>query len=193
MDGTHIYIIFLFASNLVHKTIIIIIRQGSLPLDPAHPRVCFIRETLEKDIRLSYYERIKSTVPEPFHALIPSQPSGPDFEYENGDHPLHDSAKEVINGMKTKKSSDDIQAILQRFKEEQAKQGADEQEQTKLTHELFVQAMLLVGSKSFSHVLNVVERYLEVLRFVNTTPEARVHTVTVVASFWKQNSQVKRK
>ncbi|KAG2227596.1 hypothetical protein INT45_002281, partial [Circinella minor] len=163
--------------------------QDALPLDPAHPKVCFIRETLEKDIRLSYYERIKSTVPEPFHALIPSQPPGPDFEYENGDHPLHDSAKEVINGMKTKKSSDDIQAILQRFKEEQAAQGADEQEQTKLTHELFVQAMLLVGSKSFSHVLNVVERYLEVLRFVNTTPEARVHTVTVVASFWKQNSQ----
>ncbi|KAI9492847.1 armadillo-type protein [Zychaea mexicana] len=163
--------------------------QSSLSLDPAHPKVCFIRETLEKDIRLSYYERIKSTVPEPFHALIPSQPPGPDFEYENGDHPLHDSAKEVINGMKSKKSSDDIQAILERFKEEQGSQGADGQEQTKLTHELFVQAMLLVGSKSFSHVLNVVERYLEVLRFVNATPEARVHTVHVVATFWKHNSQ----
>ncbi|KAI8145645.1 armadillo-type protein [Fennellomyces sp. T-0311] len=163
--------------------------QSTLSLDPAHPKLCFIRETLEKDIRLSYYERIKSTVPEPFHALIPAQPPAPDFEYENGDHPLHDYAKEVINSLKAKKSADDVQAILQRFKEEQGTQGADEQEQFRQMRELFLQSMLLVGSKSFSHVLNVVERYLDVLRFVNSTPEGRLHSVQIVASFWKQNSQ----
>lgn len=35
-------------------------------------------------------------------------------------------------------------------------------------------------------------RYLEVLRYVNSSPEARLRTVQIAAAFWKDNTQVSR-
>lgn len=161
-----------------------------LTLDPLHPQVCFIRETLEKETRLSYYERIKSIIPNEFHTLIPATAPGPDFEYKDVNNPLHAKAKIVIESLRTKKSVEEVRDILAHFKKELATDGKNEQEQGQQVRQMFVQCLLLVGSKSFSHILNVVERYLDVLRFVNTTPEGRLHTVQIVASFWKNNTQV---
>ncbi|KAI7866860.1 armadillo-type protein [Spinellus fusiger] len=160
-----------------------------LALDPMHPQACFIRETLEKEIRLSYYERIKTTIPEEFAPLFPPVAPGPDFEYKEPSHPLHSQAKLVIESLRAKKTVEEVREILNVFKEDQAKRGLDEQAQLNSVRVLFVQCLLLVGSKSFSHVLNVVERYLEVIRYVNSTPEGRLHTVQIVSSFWKNNTQ----
>jgi nuclear cap-binding protein subunit 1 len=161
-----------------------------LKLDPLHPQTCFIRETLEKEIRLSYYERIKSILPEEFHPLVPSTAPAPNFAYKDVNDPLHAQAKIIIESLRTKKTVDEVRAILDKYKNELQSQGLDEQQQTILVRQMFVQCLLLVGSKSFSHILNVVERYLDVLRLVNTTPEGRLHTVQIVASFWKHNTQV---
>ncbi|KAL7310634.1 Nuclear cap-binding protein subunit 1 [Mucor circinelloides] len=161
-----------------------------LTLDPNHPQACFIRETLEKEIRLSYYERIKSIIPEEFHALVPSAAPAPNFAYKDIKDPLHAQAKVVIESLRTKKTADEVRTILDKYKEEvRATTGVDEQEQNQRVREMFVQCLLLVGSKSFSHILNVVERYLDVLRFVNATPDGRLHTVQIVASFWEHNTQ----
>ncbi|KAG2230494.1 hypothetical protein INT48_009869 [Thamnidium elegans] len=160
-----------------------------LRLDPNHPQVCFIRETLEKETRLSYYERIKSILPTEFYTLIPAAAPGPDFEYKDINGPLHAKAKLIIESLRTKKSIEEVRDILTNFKKELAAEGIDEHQQTQQVRQMFVQCLLLVGSKSFSHILNVVERYLDVLRFVNTTPEGRLHTVQIVASFWKNNTQ----
>lgn len=154
-------------------------------LDPNHPQVCFVRETFEKERRLSYYERIKSLVPENLHGLMTAAPPAPDFAFMDSAHPLHAQAKTVIDALRAKKSVDEVKALL-----DQAKEQMDEQEQEKTVRFLFVECLLLVGSKSFSHILNVIERYLDILRTFNTTPEARLHTVQTVASFWKNNSQV---
>lgn len=162
-----------------------------LQLDPLHPQSCFIRETLEKEIRLSYYERIKSILPEEFHALVPSAAPAPNFAYKDVNDPLHEQAKIIIESLRTKKTVDEVKSILDKYKDGLQSQGMDEQQQTSLVRQMFVQCLLLVGSKSFSHILNVVERYLDVLRLVNTTPEGRLHTVQIVASFWKHNTQVK--
>jgi nuclear cap-binding protein subunit 1 len=161
-----------------------------LKLDPLHPQSCFIRETLEKEIRLSYYERIKSILPEEFHALVPATAPAPNFAFKDVNDPLHAQAKIIIESLRTKKTVDEVRAILDKYKGELQSQGIDEQQQTVLVRLMFVQCLLLVGSKSFSHILNVVERYLDVLRLVNTTPEGRLQTVQIVASFWKQNTQV---
>lgn len=180
-----------------------------MDLESQHPKAVFIRETLEKLIRLSYYERVKAALPQKFHAFLPPTPPGPDFEYKNPEHPLHQAAKQVVEYMRAKKHGEDIRALLENFKEEQANNGVNEQERSRLASELFLQSMLIVGSKSFSHVLNIFERYddiralyssyarltqatryLEVLRCLNNTPEGRLHTVQTVAKFWKNNSQV---
>lgn len=162
-------------------------------MDSLAPQSCFIREVLEKEIRLSYYERIKSMLPENFQTIIPVTAPAPDFKFSDTSDPLNVKSKEIIDSLRTKKSVEEIRDLLAKYKDELASQGVNEGEQQSLVRELFIQCLLLVGSKSFSHVLNVVERYLEVLRFLNSAPEGRLHTVQILASFWKNNTQVSEK
>lgn len=129
-----------------------------MELPPDHPQYSFIRETLEKEIRLSYYERIKTSIPEEFLVMIPQAAPAPEFQYKNPEHPLHEQAKAVIESLRAKKTVEEVRDILDKFNETQAQQGIDEQTRIRATRELFLQCLLLVGSKSFSHVLNVVER-----------------------------------
>ncbi|ORZ00493.1 armadillo-type protein [Syncephalastrum racemosum] len=160
--------------------------EGVLTLDPKHPQVCFVRETLDKMTRLSYYERIKESIPPSFAPIFPAAEPAPVFEYQDPAHPFHQAAQEVVAALRSKRTVDDLRATLDRIGESA---GDDKHAQADLVHKVFLQSLLFVGSKSFSHALNVVERYLEVLRWVNSNPETRTQTVSIVASFWRHNTQ----
>lgn len=50
-----------------------------------HPKKAFIIAALDKEIRLSFAKRIRSTVPENYHPLIPEgkEKDTPDFKYSD--------------------------------------------------------------------------------------------------------------
>ncbi|CAB4419816.1 unnamed protein product [Rhizophagus irregularis] len=157
--------------------------ESSLQLDPLHPKVCFLRETFQKMVRYSYYERIKSTIPDEFSSIFPIEPST-SFKYEDSTHPLHDLAETLLGKIRKRASNEDVQAY---FKEIVTALPPKEQDQT--IRDIFVQCVLMQGCKSFSHVLNVIERYLPILQSLNESPEDKLHTVKIVAEFWKRNTQ----
>lgn len=43
----------------------------------------FVREVLERTMRLSYYEKIQKSVPNQFYSLLPEKPI-PNYKYELG-------------------------------------------------------------------------------------------------------------
>ena len=47
----------------------------------------------------------------------------------------------------------------------------------------------MLGARSFSHFLNVVERYLPVLHAVSGTPDAKFEILELVSGFWRRNRQ----
>jgi len=49
-------------------------RVGDLELEEGMPKKVFLRETLEKEVRLSYLERIQRTLPEEYFAVFPTKP-----------------------------------------------------------------------------------------------------------------------
>jgi nuclear cap-binding protein subunit 1 len=63
-----------------------------------------------------------------------------------------------------------------------------------------VQSLLHIGSRSFSHLLNAIERYLPLLRNVASdgvsstgasgNPEAKAGILAAAAAFWKHNRQM---
>jgi nuclear cap-binding protein subunit 1 len=63
-----------------------------------------------------------------------------------------------------------------------------------------VQSLLHIGSRSFSHLLNAIERYLPLLRNVASdgvsstgasgSPEAKTGILAAAAAFWKHNRQM---
>ncbi|KAF9190188.1 Component of the cap-binding complex (CBC), partial [Haplosporangium sp. Z 767] len=161
----------------------------ALQLPVNHPQSIFIRETLEKTIRLSYFERIKEAVPEEFHQFIPSEAPGPTWKFESPDHPYHAMASAVLNSLRNKHSIEQIEQTLESMKNAPRLESLSETEREDFIRELFTECVLMLGSKSFSHVLNVIERYLQILQRLNGTREARLHTVKIVAQFWKNNTQ----
>lgn len=62
-------------------------RIPNLQLDASHPKRAFMRRALELEIRLSYYDRIMKTLPEPMQSLdagvMPSEAPGYEYEYES--------------------------------------------------------------------------------------------------------------
>lgn len=66
--------------SLLH---ISISRTAVLELPDDHAQSVFIRETLEKTIRLSYYERIKEALPDEFQKFLPSEAPGPSWKFES--------------------------------------------------------------------------------------------------------------
>lgn len=58
-------------------------RVGDLELPDVHPKKAFIIGAIDKEIRLSFAQRIKGTLPEPYHELITEgkEKDTPDFKF----------------------------------------------------------------------------------------------------------------
>jgi len=174
-----------------------------LEKDPFSGQYVFIRETLEKCVRLSYYDRIKPLLPQEFTESDIFSKTAPctNYKYQNndfGDETLYEYAQEVFNAFRSKTPPQDINVILEKInnyvsekKENAVSMDVDEQDLNpeSVVLEIVVQSAMMVGSKSFSHILNVVERYISILTTLNVTNEAKDKTVRFVADFWKYNPQ----
>lgn len=60
-------------------------RTDDLARPDMHPKKAFIIGVLDKEIRLSFAKRIRETLPEPYHPLIPEgkEKDIPDFKYKS--------------------------------------------------------------------------------------------------------------
>lgn len=65
-------------------------RVDDVELSIAHPRKSFIMGALEKEIRLSFAQRIRGTLPEPYQTLIPATKEDvlPEFKYKSDRRPF---------------------------------------------------------------------------------------------------------
>jgi len=69
-----------------------------------------------------------------------------------------------------------------------------------IVRSIVVQSLLHIGSRSFSHFLNAIERFLPILRYLSSggvssaggsgNPEAKADILTAAAAFWKYNRQM---
>ncbi|WAR62696.1 hypothetical protein PtB15_15B283 [Puccinia triticina] len=155
-----------------------------------HPKRVFVSRVIELEIRLSYYDRIKETVPSVFLdvELMPSDAPGPVFEYEDPAHRDHLAVLDVVQLLKHKEPVSRLLDYLTKMQERLAAEGIEESVQD-VTREVAIQALLNVGSRSFSHFLNILERYLELLRNLTNSASARASLLQTVSKFWRKNGQ----
>ncbi|KAJ3297509.1 Nuclear cap-binding protein subunit 1 [Borealophlyctis nickersoniae] len=186
--------------------------ESTLEMDPGSAKAVFIKETLEKCIRLSYYERICGTVPESFVGkLLPDAAPSPNFKYDTvqgtGDQKLHELVTRLQTQLGQKSDPAVISDTLTRIRNYAAgipimdgleANGNDDADMgtgvvlgdpERIAREAFIQCLMQHGSKSFSHILNAIERYTGLLRDFNTDDGGRSHTVQIIADFWSSNTQ----
>lgn len=167
-----------------------------------HPRRALARRIVELEVRLAYYDRIKGTVPPELEAsVLPPNEPAPVYAYDDPSHAHHALATQLFQSLKAKASVQVVQADLQSYQqtilapatdvpdtedEALAETPADAE---RIVRDLAVQTLLNAGSRSFSHLLNVMERYHELLRSLSQTPDARLSILESTAQFWTQSPQ----
>lgn len=163
----------------------------------------FIRETIERCIRLAYWERIQGTIPESFadnEAVFPRQTPGPNYKFDTvektrgmhislgklkdsdaimillslvGDEKLYTLINNLRSTLVSKSAASGVSDILQQIRDHVAANPSNAMQGVEMTarvnghiadgpeeiaREALVQCIMLQGSKSFSHALNIIER-----------------------------------
>ena len=173
-------------------------RQDDLSLPVNHPKKVFIARVLDLETRLSYHERIKSTLPEEYLSssagVFPSEAPAPDFTYETeGPSPYQNAVGDILGLMRSKATSGEIKELLEKLKAdfvagEIGDEPLDEEAAERRSRDLLFQCILVVGSRSFSHYLNVLERYIVILRESTNSAAARMALLRSASRFWASNT-----
>lgn len=155
-----------------------------LSLPPLHPRLVCIKETIEKEMRLSYYQRVRATLPEEYLVLLSEEAPVANFLYKLPTAKLHEEAEELMRLLRSKGDSTIIDSLLAKVQVSPGKsQSGDDRESL----QLLVQCVLQLGHQSFSHALNTIEHNLPLLQSrCNADSDSRRTTVNVVMKFWEQ-------
>lgn len=169
----------------------------------AHPRRALARRIVELEVRLAYYDRIKGTLPPDMETyILPPYEPAPSPRYTQASSPHRAMAEQLFQSIKAKANVHVVQADLQSFQQsilapatdvpdtdDEARFVDSPAEAERLVLDMAIQTLLYAGSRSFSHLLNVIERYHELLRSLSQTPEARVAILQSTAAFWTHSPQ----
>ncbi|KAL4241306.1 Nuclear cap-binding protein subunit 1 [Abortiporus biennis] len=170
-----------------------------LTLCVQHPKRVFMRKAVDCEIRLSYYDRILKTLPEPMQSVdaqvMPEESPGPVYEYDDPTSPNHDAAQTVLNLLRGRAKAEDVMSSLESIRNS-IETVDSEANVDSIVRSIAVQSLLHIGSRSFSHFLNAIERYLLLLRNLasgsittsgNPNLEARFDILNAVSSFWRKS------
>ncbi|KLO09925.1 hypothetical protein SCHPADRAFT_999939 [Schizopora paradoxa] len=164
-----------------------------LQLVSHHPKRNFIRRSIEIEIRLAYYDRIIKTLPEPYLGseaeTVPDQAPAPEYEYDEPSKPHHDTAQSLLGLLKGRTKADEVITHIETLKNDLAESEINANVDT-LIRSMAIQSLLHIGSRSFSHFLNAIERYLPVLRHLAPTSDAKLDILLAAADFWRRQRQM---
>ncbi|KAJ5902477.1 hypothetical protein N7495_003005 [Penicillium taxi] len=156
-----------------------------LDLPTIHPKMAFILGALDKEIRLSFAQRIKGTIPEPYLPLITEgkEKDTPDFKYSVETTPYSKEGQEIMLLIRKKASDEELQPLIDAI--EQQAQSAGAKDPKVVSTDALVTSICFVGSKSLSHVLSCIERIKERLLAIGPASEkARLQIITSVMEYW---------
>ncbi|KAK7395978.1 hypothetical protein VNO78_16633 [Psophocarpus tetragonolobus] len=150
------------------------------------PQRVFVQEVLEREVRLSYWDKVKQSIENApgLEELLPSK-GGPNFCFaseDSKDSNEHVLSEELSNMVKGKAP---VREIISWIDESVFPNNGLE-----VTLRVVVQTLLNIGSKSFTHLIIVLERYGQVFAKVCPDQDKQVMLIAEVSSFWKSNTQM---
>ncbi|KAK3010148.1 hypothetical protein RJ639_011805 [Escallonia herrerae] len=149
------------------------------------PKRVFVQEVLEREVRLSYWDKVKQSIENApvLEELLPPK-GGPDFKYsaENGDKTENALSAELNGMVKGRVTAREI--IVWMEENVLPLHGID------VALGVIVQTLLDIGSKSFTHLITVLERYGQVIAKMCPDQEKQIALIGEVSSYWKNSAQM---
>jgi nuclear cap-binding protein subunit 1 len=164
-------------------------RVEDTELPDVHPKKAFIVDALDKEIRLSFAQRIKGVLPEQYQALISTEKEKevPEFKFNDESVPFSSDAKELSQAVKRKASNEEVVAIMARIEEAASSSGLPNPRLA--STDAYVQSICYIGSKSLSHAIAVIERCRDrLVEIASSSPEARKQIITSVLEHWRDQT-----
>uniref|UniRef100_A0A452U808 Nuclear cap-binding protein subunit 1 n=1 Tax=Ursus maritimus TaxID=29073 RepID=A0A452U808_URSMA len=145
-----------------------------------------------KHLKLSYHQRILDIVPPTFSALCPANPT---CIYKYGDEsnslPGHSVALCLAVAFKSKATNDEIFSILKDVPNPNQDDDDDEGFSfNPLKIEVFVQTLLHLAAKSFSHSFSALAKFHEVFKTLAESDEGKLHVLRVMFEVWRNHPQM---
>nr|CAD7262474.1 unnamed protein product [Timema shepardi] len=165
--------------------------ESCLQLDPEHPRPKFIREVLLKCLRLSYHQRIKEMMPPSYEALLPAKPD-PKFKYAEegaGSLPGTTTAHQLVVSIRQKCSPEEVLNVLKDLPNPRPDDEADSRFNP-LKIDVFVQTLLNLGSKSFSHSFAAISKFHYVFKILAEYEEPQICILRNMFELWHNHHQM---
>lgn len=149
----------------------------ALSLPPLHPKQVFMRELINKQVRLSYSQRVRDVLPTEFVRLVPDIPEVPEFVYANDEN---------VSAF-IKAAQESVERGLQAFEKLREaitsdKIGQEASELDKAISSVLVSSICQLGSRSVSHASTWVKQLASLVRDSITDQQL---TIDAVMSFWK--------
>ncbi|EEB13531.1 Nuclear cap-binding protein subunit, putative [Pediculus humanus corporis] len=163
-----------------------------LTLESDHPKPKFVQETLHKALRLSYYQRIKDMVAEPFENLLPPKPEIC-YKYtldEAGHLPGSNVANQIIAKIRAKCAPEEIIGLLKELPNPDTEDESGDTRFNPLKIEVFVQTLFFLGSKSFSHSFAAISKFHHVFKILGESEEAQICILRNLYEVWHQHPQM---
>ncbi|KAJ5719586.1 hypothetical protein N7493_007164 [Penicillium malachiteum] len=162
-----------------------------LDLPAIHPKLAFINGALDKEIRLSFAQRIKGTLPEPYIPLITEgkEKDTPEFKYMSETAPYAKEGQELMQLIRKKAGDEEIQPVIASIEEQAQSLGVDDPKIP--STDALVTSICFVGSKSLSHVLSCIERNKDRLLAIGPVSQrARCQIIGSVMEYWADQSGI---
>ncbi|KAG6041061.1 hypothetical protein E4U41_006084 [Claviceps citrina] len=155
-----------------------------------HPCKWFLLGALDKEIRLSFAQRIQKTLPEAYQPLIgpEKEKDVPDFKYRDPDTPFSKQGQEIAALLKRKAPDEEFQPVIESIHAMAAEQALDP---VVASTDVFMTAVCWVGSKSLSHVLACIDRTkARLMDAGSSSPAARSQVISSVMNYWSAHPGV---
>eukprot|EP00090_Calanus_glacialis_P015780 TRINITY_DN2485_c0_g1_i1.p1 TRINITY_DN2485_c0_g1~~TRINITY_DN2485_c0_g1_i1.p1 ORF type:complete len:790 (+),score=272.47 TRINITY_DN2485_c0_g1_i1:36-2405(+) len=149
----------------------------ALTQDPEQPKAKFIREVLQKCLRLSYSQRVTDIVPESFSGFLPDKPD-PLFKFAVDGQPGFAASSSMVAAIKNKSNPTEVLEMLR------------EVESDSLRIDVFTQSLLYLGHKSFSHSFAAIAKFHPVFKALADTEEAQICVLRSTWDLWKSHQQM---
>lgn len=165
--------------------------DSCLSLDSEHPKPKFIREVMLKCMRLSYWQRIREILPDSFSCFIPEK-TEPYYKYSQegaASLPGTATAHQLVVSIRQKCTPEDVLGVLKDLPNPRSEEEADSRFNP-LKIDVFVQTLLNLGSKSFSHSFAAISKFHYVFKILAESEEAQICILRNMIELWRNHQQM---
>ncbi|PHH53793.1 Nuclear cap-binding protein subunit 1 [Ceratocystis fimbriata CBS 114723] len=149
-----------------------------------HPRKSFIVGAIDREIRLSFSQRIKGTLPDVYKDLISNKTEmdEPDFKFNDPETLFSAEGIDMAALLRRKADDEAFQPIFNKIQTAALDMGTDP---LVASVDVLMTSVCWVGSKSLSHGIACIERVkAKLTEFASASEAARCQLITSIAQYW---------